>query len=162
MNTVSHDMPLVLAIVDDDQAAQLGALVRNRLSVGFVQAGGAGEALLALEGRIPDLILTSPLMSPFDDGVLEEYLRDLGSDGAHIQTLRIPVLSDAPTASPRTGFSLLRRPKPSSTPDGCDPKVFADEIAQYLAHAAEEKRSASDDGAQGAGAEAADIRPLRY
>ncbi len=138
-------MPLILAIVADPQeAAQLAALIQGRLSVDLVQAAEVGEGLLALDDRIPDLILTSPLMSPFDDGVLDEYLRDLGPAGAHVQTLRIPVLSQAPKKKQRLGFSLRRRPKPENPAlEGCEPKVFADEIEQYLVRAAEEKRHAS-------------------
>jgi hypothetical protein len=138
-------MQLILAIVaDHQQAAQLAALIDGRLAVDLVQAAEVGEGLLALNDRIPDLILTPPLMSPFDDGVLDEYLRDLGPAGAHVQTIRIPVLSQAPKKAPRLGFSLRRRSKPEApTLDGCEPKVFADEIALYLARAAEEKSHAS-------------------
>jgi hypothetical protein len=138
-------MQVILAIVaDQQQAAQLAALIGGRLAVDLVQAAEVGEGLLALDDRIPDLILTSPLMSPFDDGVLDEYLRELGPAGAHVQTLRIPVLSQAPKKAPRLGFSLRRRSKPqATTPDGCEPKVFADEIAHYLERAAEEKRHAA-------------------
>ena len=144
-------MPLILAIVADPQeAAQLATLIQGRLSVDLIQAAEVGEGLLALDDRIPDLILTSPLMSPFDDGVLDEYLRDLGPRGAHVQTLRIPVLSEAPKKKQRLGFSLRRRPKPvETTPEGCEPKVFADEIAQYLTRAAEEKRHASSNDSSG-------------
>jgi hypothetical protein len=134
-------MPLILVIVaDPHEAAQLATLIQGRLSVDLVQASEVGEGLLALEDRIPDLILTSPLMSPFDDGVLDEYLRDLGPAGAHVQTLRIPVLSQTPKKTKRLGFSLRRSKPEAPTIDGCEPKVFADEIEQYLARAAEEKR----------------------
>jgi hypothetical protein len=134
-------MPLILVIVaDPHEAAQLATLIQSRLSVDLVQAAEVGEGLLALEDRIPDLILTSPLMSPFDDGVLDEYLRDLGPAGAHVQTLRIPVLSQAPKKTKRLGFSLRRSKPEAPTTTGCDPKVFADEIEQYLARAVEEKR----------------------
>lgn len=136
-------MSLILAIVaDPNEAAQLATLIQGRLPVDLVQAAEVGEGLLALEDRIPDLILTSPLMSPFDDGVLDEYLRDLGPAGAHVQTLRIPVLSQAPKKTKRLGFSLRRSKPEAPTPDGCEPKVFVDEIEQYLARAAEEKRHA--------------------
>ena len=136
-------MPLILAIVaDPHEAAQLAKLIQGRLSVDLVQAAEVGEGLLALDDRVPDLILTSPLMSPFDDGVLDEYLRGLGSAGAHVQTVRIPVLSEAPKKKPRLGFSLRRSKPETVTPAGCEPKVFADEIAHYLERAAEEKRHA--------------------
>jgi len=136
-------MPLILAIVADKQeAAQLAKLIQGRLAVDLVQAAEVGEGLLALDDRVPDLILTSPLMSPFDDGVLDEYLRGLGPAGAHVQTVRIPVLSEAPKKKPRLGFSLRRSKPETVTPGGCEPKVFADEIAHYLERAAEEKRHA--------------------
>ena len=138
-------MQLILAIDSDPRRAeQLATLVHARLTVDLVQATSAGEGLHALQDRIPDLILTAPLLSPFDDGVLDEYLRDLGAAGAHVQTVRIPVLSAGhkKTALAKRLF-LLGRPKATSaaTPDGCDPKVFADEIAAYLSRAAAARES---------------------
>jgi len=136
-------MQLILAIDSDPRRSeQLAALVRARLGqVDLVQATSAGEGLHALRDRVPDLILTSPLLSPFDDGVLDEYLRELGAAAAHVQTLRIPVLSSGPrkkSAATRL-FSLGRRKTQTSpaAPDGCDPKVFADEIAHYLTRSLE-------------------------
>ena len=135
-------MPLILAIDSDRrQSEQLAALMRKSLKVELVQATSAGEGLHALRDRVPDLILTSPLLSPFDDGVLDEYLRELGTQAAHVQTVRIPVLSAVSKPSARSLFSLRRAKTPSTAPDGCDPKVFADEIAQYLARA-QERRAA--------------------
>ena len=140
-------MQLILAIDSDPRRSeQLANLVRARLSVDLVQAASAGEGLHALKDRIPDLILTAPLLSPFDDGVLDEYLRDLGAAAAHVQTLRIPMLSSGPRKKSAAGrLFLLGRKKnqtSSAAPDGCDPKVFADEIAHYLTRSLEE-RSAS-------------------
>src|SRR4029078_3681951 len=73
-------MPLILAIDSDRrQSEHLATLMRKSLKVELVQATSAGEGLHALQDRVPDLILTSPLLSPFDDGVLDEYLRELGT-----------------------------------------------------------------------------------
>ncbi|HLG57313.1 MAG TPA: hypothetical protein VI485_18370 [Vicinamibacterales bacterium] len=160
-------MQLILAIDSDRRRAdQLASLVRSRLTVDLVQATSAGEGLQALQDRVPDLILTSPLLSPFDDGVLDEYLRDLGAAAAHVQTLRIPVLSVAPKkASAKRLFSLGRKkPTASSTPEGCDPTLFADEIALYLTRAAEERQALSARVASAEGARAQEavdsIEPL--
>src|SRR5688572_8730869 len=104
-------MQLILAIDGDPRRSeQLASLVRARLTVDLVQATSAGEGLHVLKDRVPDLILTAPLLSPFDDGVLDEYLRDLGAAGAHVQTLRIPVLTAPPRkqAFAKTLFSLGR------------------------------------------------------
>jgi hypothetical protein len=134
-------MQLILAIeADRRQADQLAALVRRRLAVELVQATSAGDALQALGDRVPDLILTSPLLSPFDEFVLAEYLREIGSAGAHVQTLRIPVLSMAKPEG-RSLFSFGRKRKPESAPDGCDPSFFVDEISVYLARATEERQA---------------------
>lgn len=138
-------MQLILAIDSDPRRSeQLASVVRARLRVDLVQAKGAGEGLQALKDRIPDLILTAPLLSPFDDGVLDEYLRDLGAAGAHVQTVRIPVLSAGPKkkALATKLFSLGRKRSTSpAAPDGCDPKLFADEIATYLSRAADARQS---------------------
>jgi hypothetical protein len=138
-------MQLILAIDSDPRRSeQLASLVHDRMQVDLVQATSAGEGLHALKDRVPDLILTSPLLSPFDDGVLDEYLRDLGAAGAHVQTVRIPVLSAPPKKKGLANTLLaLRRTQPTSAaaPDGCDPTVFADEIAVYLSRAADARQS---------------------
>jgi hypothetical protein len=146
-------MQLILAIDSDPRRSeQLANLVRARLEAELVQATSAGEGLHALRDRVPDLILTSPLLSPFDDGVLDEYLRDLGAAATHVQTVRIPMLSTAPRKKSAANrlFSLGRKKAPQSaaTPDGCDPKVFADEIAHYLTRSLEEKSVSAQAAAQ--------------
>jgi len=135
-------MQLVLSIDSDPRQIELLAkLVRGRLAVELIQVTSAGEALQALGDRVPDLIMTPPLLSPFDEGVLAEYLRELGPAATHVQTLRIPVIG-APKAT-SAGLSFFRRKKKVETsPDGCDPNFLADEIAVYLARAAEERAEA--------------------
>jgi hypothetical protein len=140
-------MQLILAIDGDPRRSeQLANLVHARLQADLVQATSAGEGLHALKDRVPDLILTSPLLSPFDEGVLDEYLRDLGAAATHVQTVRIPMLSSGPRkkSAAKRLFSLGRKKTPTSSaaPDGCDPKIFADEIAHYLTRSLE-GRSAS-------------------
>ncbi|HEY1308684.1 MAG TPA: hypothetical protein VGF24_34300 [Vicinamibacterales bacterium] len=135
-------MPLILAIDSDRSQSEQLALLMRRLRVDLIQATSAGEGLRALQDRIPDLILTSPLLSPFDDSVLDEYRCELGAEGAHVQALQIPVLSAAPPQpSERSLFGLGRTQAPVARPDGCDPDVFADEISEYLARAQERKLS---------------------
>ena len=115
-------MQLILAIdADRRQADQLAALVRGRFDAEFVQATSAGEALQVLAERVPDLIMTSPLLSPFDEGVLAEYLREIGLAGAHVQTLRIPVLGVAKPAG-RGLFSFGRKRRNESAPTAAIPR----------------------------------------
>ena len=139
-------MPLILAIEPDRrQANQLNAVVRSRLQADLVLAESAERALAALGDRVPDLILTSALLSPTDELVLGERLRALDGVAAHVQTLTIPVLAGARPRSRRAGgmLSVLRlaKPKEDEAPDGCDPTIFASQCAEYLERAVAERAS---------------------
>src|SRR5262245_22604229 len=143
-------MPLILAIEPDRrQASELNAVVKGRLHADLVLADSAERALNELGDRVPDLILTSALLSPTDEVVLGDRLRALNGVAAHVQTLTIPVLAaKQPRARTRAGgmLSALRRGKiqDDATPDGCDPSVFAAQCAEYLERAvAEQRRTAS-------------------
>jgi hypothetical protein len=138
-------MALILAIEPDRrQASQLTAIVRGRLHAELVLGESAERALAALGQRVPDLVLTSALLSPKDETALGERLRALDGAAAYVQTLTIPVLaSGSGRGSGRAGgvLSALRRDKPKSAaaPDGCDPAVFAEQCQEYLERAAAER-----------------------
>lgn len=133
--------PLILTVDGDRrQSTQVAALVNGAIDAEMVQASTAAEGLQALGGRVPDLILTSPLLSPKDDGLIAGHLRQLGRAAAHVQTLTIPMLrKGAPKPKAQRGvLAALRRGKtPSPATDGCDPQVFAEQVRLYLATAAE-------------------------
>ena len=136
-------MPLILAIEPDRrQANQLTTMMRGRLHAELVLADSAARALAALGDRVPDLVLTSALLSTKDEALLAERLRELDAAAAHVQTLTIPVLdTPAPrSASGRGLFGLLGdRESSNAAPDGCDPAVFAEQCAAYLEHAATQR-----------------------
>ena len=136
-------MPLILAIEPDRrQAHELTAMVRGHLRAKLVLADTAEKALAALGARVPDLILTSALLSTKDETMLAEWLRTLDVAAAHVQTLTVPVLeTPARVSSGRTGiFALLpERVSSPAAPDGCDPAVFAEQCAAYLERAAAER-----------------------
>src|SRR5262245_44031799 len=148
-------MPLILAIEPDRrQANQLNAVVKGRLHADLVLAESAERALKELGDRVPDLILTSALLSPTDEMVLGDRLRALNGVAAHVQTLTIPVLAaPRPRARTRAGgmLSALRRGKAQedATPDGCDPSVFAAQCAEYLERAVAEQRQNASAAAEG-------------
>jgi hypothetical protein len=142
-------MPLILAIEPDrQQASRLAALTPVPLKAELIVADSTERGFAALGDRVPDLILTSLLLSSKDEAALADRLRDLDGPGVRVQTLVIPVLS---TPSRRSAAKIgilnkLRRPaRRNSTPDGCDPSVFAEQIAQYLKDAAAERDLAVDD-----------------
>ena len=141
-------MALILAIEPDRrQASKVAAIVKNRLRAEIVSADSTEHAVEALGGRVPDLILTSLLLSPKDDAALADWLRDSDEAGAHVQTLVIPVLSgSARDFGDDDGGGLLSRftrgrSRDDSSTDGCDPEVFATQIREYLERAAEERRA---------------------
>src|ERR1051325_341891 len=87
-------MTLIVAIEPDRRQANcLGAMVRGKLKAELVLADCAEGALTALGGRVPDVILTSALLSPKDETAIAEWLRTLDSAAAHVQTLTIPVFA---------------------------------------------------------------------
>jgi hypothetical protein len=140
-------MPLIVAIEPDRrQAAQLSALGRGPLrGAQLVVAGSTARAIAVLGGRVPDLILISALLSPKDEEALADRLRELDEVAAHVQTLTIPVLAAPRRTKNNDGvLSRLRRPRTkAATPDGCDPRVFAEQVAEYLRHAAAERERAA-------------------
>lgn len=138
------DKPLILAIEPDrKQAAAISALARGQLNADLILVDRAEPALDALAHRVPDLVLTSLLLSPRDEAALTGRLRELDAAGAHVQTLMIPVLATGGKQSvERSGLlTRLRRPRTrGASPDGCDPVVFGAQITEYLERAASEHR----------------------
>src|SRR5262245_23058499 len=131
-------MPLILAIEPDKrQASQLRSIVRTRLEAELVLAESAEKGLAALGDRVPDLILTSALLSPKDEVALDKRLHALNSAASHVQTLTIPMLASPQQAKSAGGMlSALRRGRAQKAiSEGCDPAVFADRCAEYLERA---------------------------
>jgi hypothetical protein len=140
-------MRLILAIEPDRrQASKVAALVKNKLHAEIVSGDTTEHAVKALAGRVPDLILTSLLLSRKDEAALADWLRESDEAGAHVQTLVIPVLGGGYDDYREEGSGLLSRLRGRSsdaTTDGCDPEIFAEQIREYLERAAEERRHAA-------------------
>lgn len=139
-------MPLILAIEPDRrQAAKIAALAKNPLRADLLVAESTEKAFVALGSRVPDVILTSLLLSPKDEAALDDRLRRLDAAGTHVQTLVIPVLGTAVRGAREGG--LLKRltgsKRRGAAPDACDPAVFAAQITEYLDRAAAERRAAA-------------------
>jgi hypothetical protein len=136
-------MPLILAIEPDRrQAAQLSVVVRKRVHAELILVETTERALDAIGNRMPDLVLVPALLSPQDDAALAAALRVIAA-AARVQMLTIPVLgAPRPAVSAGGMLSVLRRGKAKAAePDGCDPAVFAEQIASYLERADQERPS---------------------
>ena len=160
-------MALILAIEPDRrQASKVAAIAKNKLHAEIVQADTTEHAIEALGGRVPDLILTSLLLSRKDDAALADWLRESDEAGKHVQTLVIPVLGNARDDEGGGMLSRLTRgrSRDDSTTDGCEPEVFAGQIREYLERAAEERRHALEDAeaaqVAGATADSAETAPV--
>ena len=141
-------MSLILAIEPNkNQAHQLSALVRAHLKAELVTAPTAAAALAALGDRIPDVVLTPALFGLRDEAALTERLRQLGSDGSHVQTLAIPILAAPSKGGPNAGGLLNRKKEKGDAEVGCDPAVFAEQIRIYLQRAAVERRAQASEAA---------------
>lgn len=136
-------MRLILAIEPDRrQAARVSALGRGALEAELLVSESTEHGVEALGGRRPDLILTSLLLSPKD----EAGLRELDRDGEPVPTLMIPVLASSSRSKEGRGGLLARLhiSKQQSEPasgEGCDPKMFAAQIQEYLTRADEQQES---------------------
>jgi CheY-like chemotaxis protein len=136
-------MSLILAVEPDRrQAKQLSAAVRQHVRAELVVADSGAAALKALGERIPDLILTPALLPPKDEAVLTGWLREMGDAAAHVQTLAIPILSDASPRGKEQDSSTIfgrMRDQQADSGQGCDPRVFADQVKVYLDRSGDER-----------------------
>lgn len=133
-------MALILAIEADRRQATLLASIGRRVGAELVIAPTAERGLEAIDGRVPDLILTSALLSPRDDAAIAARLRELDTAASHVQMLTTPVLARARQRPAQPGGLLgkLRGGASGATPAGCDPSLFAEQVAEYLQRAAAE------------------------
>lgn len=133
-------MRTVLAFEPDArQAAALKLVVSGRVGADFVLAASKDAALSAIRSVVPDLILLTALISPRDESEIADLIRE--TDGAeHTQTLTIPLLdlgTSTPAKKKKRGLlsALTGETEAPGAPTGCDPAVFADEVANYLQQA---------------------------
>lgn len=135
-------MSIILAIEPDRRrAAQLTGMARAHLRAELLVAPNAAEAVEVLNGRIPDVLLTAPLLPSQEEAAMAEHLRQQGPAAAHVQTLTIPLLAGGAERD-RPVLSAFRRDRANRTePEGCDPAVFAEQITEYLREAHERREA---------------------
>jgi len=132
-------MPLIVAIEPDGrQAALLLKLARGPLNAKLVVAESTERAFDAFREGVPDLILTSRRLSKKDEKALADRLKSLAGAAAHVQRLAIPVFAPPGPARGKKHIARMRRSSNNLT-EGCDPEIFAEQIAEYLELAAAER-----------------------
>jgi hypothetical protein len=149
-------MPLIVAIEPDSpQAALVAALSPRHLDAEIVVVASAEAALRVIDARVPDLLLTPPLLAARDDAALTARVRELDDHGIQVPVLVIPVLAsddevNGPEADRPAGLlTRMRKPKAvARISKGCAPGVFARQIQEYLARAAAERHDREESARQ--------------
>ena len=128
-------MTTILAVEPDPrQASRLSTVLRGRRNTDVVVARSADHAIESIAGRIPDVLLTSQLLSPQDEARLANWLNELGPAAARVKSLTIPILAPkaAPATPPRGLLAGLRRRERNQDAPGCESRIFAEHVAAYL------------------------------
>ena len=133
---------------DASQASILVRILGERICGTLKVVGSTDEAFAALERRIPDLILVSPLLAPQDEEQIVARLAARGGDASHVQLLSIPRIRDGqqPVEKKRR-FGWQSQKDSPSVSEGCDPVAFANEVAEYLSQAATVRMASRADDA---------------
>ena len=127
-------MPFILAIQPDAaQAAALQRALRRLANVKIAVVDSKEAALRAIDLEVPDLILLYALMPPNDEEYLGACLAIL-PDAGHVQTITIPYFDTSSPDRPQSRRLWIGRSEPALLA-GCDPKMFASDVFQYLSRA---------------------------
>jgi hypothetical protein len=139
--------PLILAIQPDRRQASHLASIAKRISAELLLTESAAKAVAVLGERLPDLILTPPLLSHRDEKAIAERLHEFGDAGAHIQTLTIPIFETTQAPASKGGvLSSLRKSKrkgkaSSAETAGSTADSFAEQVSIYLTRAIEARQA---------------------
>ena len=121
---------------DASQAAILERMLGARIGGTLKVVGSTEEAFAALERRLPDLILVSPLLAPPDEEQIVARLAARGGMPRMCSCCRFRGFetTEQPSEKKRR-FGWQSQKDSSSVSEGCDPVAFANEVADYLAQA---------------------------
>jgi hypothetical protein len=125
----------VLAIEShEEQATLLRDLVARQIRGHLTLVDSVDAAFVAIDRRIPNLILVSALMSPRDEAELISRLRTLPRL-ASVEVLFTPLMArpDEMYGQPRSWFKSAARAQMKAP--NCAPATFANQLTTYLARA---------------------------
>jgi CheY-like chemotaxis protein len=134
-------MALILAVQPDStQSAVLRHALSGSAKADVVVVDSVDAALAIVDETVPDLVLLDEFTPPRDADNLIAYLRVL-PDTNHVQAISVPVIKSATNApAPRKAPGKYRwlsqlldeAQRSAAAPAGCDPDVFAADVAEYL------------------------------
>jgi len=125
-------MTRILAIEPDrERGTLLRRLLRDALRADVTIALSTKAALTALSAHVPDLILTSSLITPQDDRDLVTHLRETPAL-RHLPVLTMPPVAEAPAPHKPGLLARLRRKRPSTVAPAYDFGAVAARIEEAL------------------------------
>jgi len=125
-------MTRILAIEPDrERGTLLRRLLRDALRADVTIAPSTKAALTALSAHVPDLILTSSLITPQDDRDLVTHLRETPAL-RHLPVLTMPPVAEAPAPHKPGLLARLRRKRPSTVAPAYDFGAVAARIEEAL------------------------------
>src|SRR5262245_6132371 len=125
-------MAFILAIQPDAaQAAALQRSLRRLANVKVAIVDSKEAALRAIDIQVPDLILLDALMPPHEEEYISACLGMLPNAG-HVQTITIPYFDTSSSPDRAQSQGLWNRRSNPAVLAGCDPKLFASDVFQYL------------------------------
>jgi CheY-like chemotaxis protein len=129
----SDHVARVLAIQPDStQACTVRPALLAWANVEVVVVDSLEAALTAIEQQVPDLILLHTFMPPGDEDDLIAYLRTF-PHADHVQPIRLPLMeSSSDRQYPMRRLVGILKPRSGTGPAGCDPRLFAADVASYL------------------------------
>lgn len=149
----------ILAIEPDETRAQtLREALSGYLAVETDIVASVADALAAIRGRVPDLVLTSVFLPPAEEAVLISVLRELPT-AFHVQIITVPYFIDADAegahqAGNATVLDFFRRRSVLSRPR-CSPREVCGQIQEYLRQSRELLMTVDAEGGRIAAAEPA-------
>jgi hypothetical protein len=130
-------MNLVLAIEPDSSHADpLGSVVHTKLGAELVIVTSAYAAIVAMNQRVPDLVLFGREVSQDQRVKIATHLRSL-ADSSQVKTLEIPSLAST-TPTQRSGFANPFRRKDAGNAGG--EVASFERIARHVARRGREGR----------------------
>jgi CheY-like chemotaxis protein len=126
----------ILAIESDPERTRtLEHVLRGRVRAHLEIVKSMDEAIRSITAKVPDLVLTSPLLKPADEATLSAYLKRTPA-ASHVQVITVPHSIETDDDASRSGSSVLGFLRRRSTgPSACSPDTLRTQIEAYLAQA---------------------------
>jgi len=136
---------LLIVEPDGQRAGLLGRILRPLSAIELRIVPRVTDAIRAITEKIPDLVMTSPLLPPSDESELWTQIRRT-TGASHVQVINLPYSIDSSRSSADASrgsmFQFLRRSSGRSR-GACDASTLQDEIQQYLAKAVTQRDEAN-------------------